>query len=112
MSASNRCVFVRVLNNARLVLALISAVSPYLNVLAAVNAMVCVSAGAHVSARYSLRTGARVCRKLTSQWFISLHALASCCDMLSVRIEPKRWRRVLFAYTADLSLWCVSRAMS
>ncbi len=109
--APNRCVCESARYGARVVLALIGAASPYLNALAAVSAMVCVNVRARVSVRYSVRTNARVRRKLTSQWFISLRALASCCNLLSVRVEPKRWKRVLFAYAADLGLWCVSRAM-
>ncbi|AUG34236.1 Valine--tRNA ligase [Candidatus Hodgkinia cicadicola] len=105
----NRCVAVCALVNVRVVLALINALSHYLNMLIAAKALVCAHARAH--ACFGLRTGALVQRKLASQWFVDLHSLLSYCDVSAVRTEPKRWKRVLLAWVASLGLWCVSRTM-
>ncbi|AUG33732.1 Valine--tRNA ligase [Candidatus Hodgkinia cicadicola] len=107
----NRCVVARALVNVRVVLALINTLSQYLNMLIAVKALVCVSVCAHTKTCYSLRTGALVQRRLINQWFVNLHSLLSYCDVSAVRTEPRRWKRVLLAWIADLGLWCVSRTM-
>ncbi len=93
----NRCVVAGALVNVRVVLALINALSQYLNMLIAAKVLVCVNVLAHTRACYSLRTGALVQRKLISQWFVDLHSLLSYCDVSAVRAEPRRWKRVLLA---------------
>ncbi len=61
----NRCVVACALANTRVVLALINTLSHYLNRLTAAKALVCVSACAE--ARFSLRTGVLVQRRLINQ---------------------------------------------
>ncbi|AUG33807.1 Valine--tRNA ligase [Candidatus Hodgkinia cicadicola] len=107
----NRCVADCALVNVRVALALINTLSRYLNILIAAKALVCVSVCAHTPACFSLRTGARVQRKLINQWFVDLHSLLGYCDVSAVRPRPRRWKRVLLAWVASLGLWCVSRTM-
>ncbi|AUG91489.1 Valine--tRNA ligase [Candidatus Hodgkinia cicadicola] len=107
----NKCASCCALVNVRVVIALINTLSHYLSVLAAAKALVCVSVCTHTRAFYSLRTGARLQRKLMSQWFVNMNSLLSYCDVAGLRAEPKRWKRVLLAWVANLGLWCVSRAM-
>ncbi|ATW06021.1 Valine--tRNA ligase [Candidatus Hodgkinia cicadicola] len=105
------CVVASALVNVRVVLALVNTLSQYLNVLTAAKALVCASVWKHTKVCYSLRTGALVQRKLINQWFVNLHSLLSYCDVSAVRTSPKRWKRVLLAWVANLGLWCVSRTM-
>ncbi len=84
----NRCAVASALVNVRVVLALINALSHYLNALTAAKLLVCVSVRTHT--RYGLRTGALVRRKLINQWFVNLHSLLGYCDVAAVRTEPKR----------------------
>ncbi|AUG33997.1 Valine--tRNA ligase [Candidatus Hodgkinia cicadicola] len=107
----NSCAAACALVNVRVVLALINALSRYLNMLTAAKALVCVCVRAHTKACFSLRTGALAQRRLTNHWFVNLHSLLSYCDVSAVRAEPKRWKRVLLAWVASLGLWCVSRTM-
>ncbi len=63
----NRCVVACALVNVRVVLALVNTLSQFLNVLTAAKALVCARVYTHTKACYSLRTGALVQRKLTTQ---------------------------------------------
>ncbi len=62
----NSCAAACALVNVRVVLALINALSRYLNMLTAAKALVCVCVRAHTKACFSLRTGALAQRRLTN----------------------------------------------
>ncbi|XXN19680.1 MAG: class I tRNA ligase family protein [Candidatus Hodgkinia cicadicola] len=109
---TSKCVHVNMLTWTHLPVSAIRRVSTYLGVLLSIKNLTCVNTLMYINTHYSSRTGARVVRKLTHQWFVNLRLLLKYCDTERVRFYPQRWKRVFNTWALNLSSWCVSRKMS
>ncbi|XXM90067.1 class I tRNA ligase family protein [Candidatus Hodgkinia cicadicola] len=105
------CTCICVYTHTRVPLTLAATASPFIHALIAKNALICVSKLTYTNINYSLRTGAKLCHKLTNQWLFNLRALLRYCDITRVRVEPSRWKHTLLAWASNLGYWCVSRVM-